>query len=74
MEKKILNTKLVYTIGEYGIVKSEEELLFDNGDSFGVRETWYDVCLYNGDGDIVASFTTLKEAQQWARGIYYGEN
>ena len=37
MEKKILNTKLVYTIGEYGIVKSEEELLFDNGDSFGVR-------------------------------------
>jgi hypothetical protein len=67
MEKKILDIKLVDTVGEYGIVKSKEELLFDSGKSFGARETWYDVCLDNGDGDIVSSFTTLKDARQWAK-------
>ena len=67
MQKKILNSEVIEIVSEYGIIKSKEELLFDNGKSLNVVETWYDVALEHGDGDIVYSCDTLKEAKKWIK-------
>lgn len=66
MEKRIVNAKLVEIIGEYGIAKVKEETVLYNGKIFG-RKTFYDVCLEQGEGDIVASFKYINEARKWAK-------
>lgn len=67
MWKKVLESKIMEVIGEYGIVKSKEQEYLPNGSKNGKVKTWYDVCLDEGDGDIVVSCTSLKEARQWAK-------
>ena len=62
MEKEILSCEIVDIVDEYGIEKTRERVL-----GFGTIHTWYDVCLERGEGDIVASFRTLKEARRWAK-------
>lgn len=66
MYKEIIDTRLIIKIGEYGIIRSKEELMLDNGKPLGA-EVWYDVCLDHGDGDIVASFEDVNKAKQWAK-------
>ena len=67
MEKKIIETNLIEKIGEYGIVKCKEQALDHKGKSIGKVQTWYDVCLEHGEGDIVASFKTKSEAKEYIR-------
>ena len=67
MYRKTEKTKVMQTVGVYTIVKSIEQLYWDNGERFGSAEVWYDICLNGGDGDIVASFDRLNEAQKWVR-------
>lgn len=66
MERRIVESSIVETIGEYGIAKVKEETVWDNGKVFG-RKTFYDVCLEHGEGDIVASFSKISEARKWAK-------
>lgn len=65
--KNVLEHKLIQTIGQYGIVKVVEQHYFDDGSKFGRKYVVYDVCLDNGDGDIVASFNMLKLAYKYAK-------
>lgn len=66
MESRVVCSEIIEHIGEYGIVKSKEETLFDNGKIFK-RTTWYDVCLEHGEGDIVASFNKIIDARKWVK-------
>lgn len=66
MERKVVNSELKETIGEYGIVKVKEQTIWDNGKVFGSKII-YDVCLEQGEGDIVASFSKISEAKKWAK-------
>lgn len=66
MWKKVLESKVIEMIGEYGIVKSKEQDYLPNGTKNGKAKAWYDVCLDGGDGDIVASFDKVKDARKWA--------
>lgn len=66
MEKRVVYAELIETIGEYGVVKVKEETVWNNGKVFGSTIT-YDVCLEQGDGDIVASFNKINEARKWAK-------
>lgn len=66
MENRIVSADLKEKIGEYGIVKVEEETAWYNGKVSG-RKTFYDVCLECGEGDIVASFKYIKDARKWAK-------
>ncbi len=66
MEKRVAYAELIETIGEYGVVKVKEETVWNNGKVFGSTIT-YDVCLEQGEGDIVASFNYIKEARKWAK-------
>lgn len=67
MYKEIEETKVMQTIGIYTIIKSVEQAYLENGKTFGKPETWYDVCIDDGDGDIVISFDKLNEARKWAK-------
>ena len=67
MEKKIIEVNLIERIGEYGVVKCKEQQLDYKGKPIGKVQTWYDVCMEHGDGDIVASFKTKSEAIRYAR-------
>lgn len=67
MRKEIVETKIIQTIGAYTIVKSVEQAYWDDGKRAGRAHNWYDVCLDNGDGDIVYSCNKLNEARRWAR-------
>lgn len=67
MYRKTIESEIKQTIGEYTIVKSVEQIYFDNGVKCGNAKTWYDVCLDNGDGDIVFSCDKSNEARKWAR-------
>ena len=67
MYKEIEETKVMQTIGAYTIVKSIEQTYWDNGKRYGRTNTWYDICLNGGDGDIVASFDKLNDTRKWAR-------
>ena len=66
MERRIVYAKIIEHLGEYGIVKSKEETLWNNGKVFK-KTTWYDVCLERGEGDIVASFHKIIDARKWAK-------
>ena len=63
---------VIQIIGEYGIVRTIEQMFSDNGKKIGNKTVWYDVCLENGDGDIVFSCQTLKDARKWAKENEYG--
>ena len=66
MEKKVVDILVVEKVGEYGILKTKEKLVWNNGKVFGSNIS-YDVALDSGDGDIVASFKKLTEARKWAK-------
>ena len=66
MEKNVVDSILVTTVGEYGIVRVVEHILWNNGKVFS-KKTVYDVCLRYGEGDIVASFDKITEARKWAK-------
>lgn len=67
MEKRVLEYKTIKIIGEYGIVKCKERFFCDSGKPASHVITIYDVCLDEGNGDIVASFSTSREAKKWAK-------
>ena len=67
MDKEILSCDIVDIIGPYGIQKTRERYLDINGKPFGKICVWYDVCLEQGDGDIVESFQTLNSARRWVK-------
>jgi len=66
MERKVVDSIVVATVGEYGISRVVEHTLWRNGKVFG-KKILYDVCLDKGEGDIVASFDRLKDARKWAK-------
>lgn len=67
MYKTTLSTEIKQIIGDYGIVKTVEQLHWQNGSKIGGSTIWYDVCLDKGNGDIVASYNTMAHARKWAR-------
>ena len=66
MERKVVDSFVVALVGEYGIVRSVEHIMWSNGKIFN-KQIIYDVCLEHGDGDIVASFDKMIEARKWAK-------
>ena len=66
-ERELISSEIVETIGEYTIVKTKEKMVDVNGKPYGPICVWYDVCLDNGDGDIVASYDNIKAAKKWAK-------
>lgn len=66
-ERQLISAETIETIGEYAIVKTKERMLDANGKAYGRIQTWYDICLDNGDGDIVASYDNIKAARKWAK-------
>ena len=66
MERKVVDSFLVTTVGQYGIVRVFEHIMWNNGKVFS-KQIIYDVCLDHGDGDIVASFNKLIDARKWAK-------
>ncbi len=66
MERKVVDSFVVAIVGEYGISRVVEHTIWNNGRVFG-KKILYDVCLDKGEGDIVASFDRLIEAQKWAK-------
>lgn len=67
MYKIIKENRMLQPIGKYTIVKTVEMMYFDNDEMCGKPKTWYDVCLDNGDGDVVYSCDKLNEARKWAK-------
>lgn len=67
MDKEILEAYLIGTIGEYGIMRIKEQPLNAHGKPHGRAQTWYDVCLHYGGGDIVFSSKKKCEAMKWAK-------
>lgn len=66
MERKIESSAIVEIIGEYGIIKAKESVFFYSGELCR-RYVVYDVCLDCGNGDIVASFNSIKDARKWVK-------
>lgn len=66
MERKVVDSIVITIVGEYGIVRVVECTVWNNGKVFG-KKIFYDVCLEQGDGDIVASFDKIKDARKWAK-------
>ena len=64
MFKKTLESEVVKTINEYSIIKSKEQIYFDDGTRCGKAQTWYDV-VDNECGDIVFSCSYLDIAVEW---------
>ena len=67
MEKKIIEASIVEIHGEYGIARVKETVILNNETVYGRTQTWYDVCLDKGEGDIVASFKRITNARKWAK-------
>ena len=67
MFRKTLSSEIVTTIDEYTIVKSVEQEYYYDCTKCGKPRTWYDICLDNGDGDIVFSCTDLDMAIDWIK-------
>lgn len=67
LERELISSEIIETIGKYTIVKTKERMVDENGKPFGRIQTWYDICLGNGDGDIVSSYDNIKGARKWAK-------
>ena len=67
MYEEKLKTNIMQTVGQYTIIRSIEQTYWNNGQKCGEPDTWYDVCLDGGNGDIVYSCEKLKEARKWAK-------
>lgn len=63
---KTLKAGLVETVNGFGIVRCEEKEVNMYDELVGHKKVWYDVCLDNGEGDIIESFKTLKAARNAA--------
>lgn len=68
-ERFLISSEIVETIGEYTIVKTKERMIDVNGKPYGNVKIWYDAVIDMGNGDIVASFRTLKEIKKWIKDI-----
>lgn len=66
-ERELISSEIVETIGEYTIVKTKERMLDVNEKPYGRIHVWYDICLDNGNGDIVASYDNIRAARKWAK-------
>lgn len=66
-ERELISSEIIETIGEYAIVKTKERMLDVNEKPYRCIQTWYDICLDNGDGDIVSSYDNIKAARKWAK-------
>lgn len=64
MYKEIIRQENIQTLGNYTIVKSVEQTYWDNGRRFGRANTWYDICLDGGNGDIYESYDKLNAAKK----------
>ena len=67
MYKDVIASGVVQTIGDYAIVRSVEQEYWNNGDKNGMPVVYYDICLDNGDGDIVYSCKNQNEAREWVK-------
>lgn len=67
LERELISSEIVETIGEYTIVKTKERMVDVNGKPYGRIHVWFDVCLDNGNGDIVASFDNTRAARRWVK-------
>lgn len=67
LERKLLSAEIIEIIGEFTIIKTKERTLDENGKQYGRTHTWYDICLDNGNGDLVASYDNIKSARKWAK-------
>ena len=67
MYKKVLSREVVMSLNGYTVVKSTEQVYFDNGKQCGAPSRWYDVCLGGDDGDIVVSYNKLNHAKKWIK-------
>ena len=68
MYRKVLESEIIKTIGEFTIVKSIEQIYFNDCKKCGKAVTWYDICLDDGDGDIVCSCSDIDTAVEWIEG------
>ena len=59
--------KVIETVNGLGIVRCEEYLVNHNDKLVGHKNVWYDICLDNGEGDIIESFKTSKAARAAAK-------
>ena len=66
MDRKVLSAELIEVIGDYGIIKSRERMVKPDGIIYGKIQTWYDICLDKGYGDIISSCDNLTGARKWA--------
>lgn len=62
-----ISYECIETIGDYGICKAKEKPIGNDGLPYGHIQVWYDVVVERGNGDIVASFKTLKAAKKWVK-------
>lgn len=62
-----MGAKKVAELNGFGIIRCEEKKVNVDGETYGQMNVWYDVCLDNGDGDIIESFKTLNAAKKFAR-------
>ena len=65
MFRKVLKSEIKKTIRDFTIVKSVEQVYFDDCTKCGEATTWYDVCLDGGCGDIVFSCSDMDMAIEW---------
>lgn len=62
-----LEAKKVAELNGLGIIRCEEKKVNLDGMTYGHVNVWYDVCLDNGEGDMIESFKTLNAAKKFAR-------
>lgn len=66
MDKMVLETGLVKVVGSFGIVRTVEKKVDASWKPYGHETVWYDVCVDEGHGMIVASFKRYRDAWNWA--------
>lgn len=64
---QVISYECIEMIGDYGIYKAKEKPVGNDGLPCGHIQVWYDIVAERGDGDIVASFKTLKAAKKWVK-------
>lgn len=64
---KTVAASVIEKVNGLGIVRCEEYLVDQDEKLVGHKKVWYDVCLDNGEGDIIDSFKTAKAARASAK-------